>query len=132
MKNYQDTSRTKFFDKRNSLRNYLGFALCWIPNPFSQCNRHQKFVLKFGLFSCISLPHSDKSTLSKMWYFVVKTFHFFLSQRLYYSVSEWTHQIISLFFPSPTQIFFFQSPKTNLKKLASLRSHSLIFKKGKP
>ena len=132
MKNYQDTSRTKFFDKRNSLRNYLGFALCWIPNPFSQCNRHQKFVLKFGLFSCISLPHSDKSTLSKMWYFVVKTFHFFsLSKTLLFSLWMNTSNHI-IVFPLPNSDFFFQSPKTNLKKLASLRSHSLIFKKGKP
>ena len=131
MKNYQDTSRTKFFDKRNSLRNYLGFALCWIPNPFSQCNRHQKFVLKFGLFSCISLPHSDKSTLSKMWYFVVKTFHFFsLKDFIIQSLNE---HIKSYHCFSPPQFrIFFQSPKTNLKKLASPRSHSLTFKKGKP
>lgn len=114
-----DSFKDQFFWKKllvGSLNYDQLFRTCTVVNPLFLNATDKKFVLKFGLqyfFSSLllskilflySLP-SEKSTLSKMWYFVVKTFHFF-SLKDFIIQSLKTHQIISLFFP-PLRFFFF-------------------------
>ena len=123
-----DSIKDQFFWKKllvGSLNYDQLFRTCTVVNPLFLNATDKKFVLKFGLqyfFSSLllskilflySLP-SEKSTLSKMWYFVVKTFHFF-SLKDFIIQSLKTHQIISLFFPPLRFFFFFSKSKDNLK-----------------
>ena len=122
-----DSFKDQFFWKKllvGSLNYDQLFRTCTVVNPLFLNATDKKFVLKFGLQYFFFLPSSFWKNIipifPPLWkkytkqnvIFRCQNISFFLSQRLYYSVSENTSNHI-IVFPSP-QIFFSKS-KDNLK-----------------
>ena len=115
-----DSIKDQFFWKKllvGSLNYDQLFRTCTVVNPLFLNATDKKFVLKFGLQYFFFLPSSFWKNIipifPPLWkkytkqnvIFRCQNISFFLSQRLYYSVSENTSNHI-IVFPSP-QIFFF-------------------------